>query len=243
MGQRRILSGIILLFVLVNSCFGQNNSYVERTNGFLGLQVGVPTKATQPAIKNNMGNTGFGAGFMFLTNPFSWGRNKRNSPLRIGAGLGYTYYGRFLTKVNINGYQGDYKTAYGILDLNGVLQFRPQVTSSIQPFVEILAGGNFYISTIRENLGAIESALGIPAFELDAYSSASFNKGAAIGFSFGRKHQDRARFTIRGSYNIGSAIKYIVRNSLQYDQSTGLMEYAVGKAPVRYFLIQAGIGF
>jgi len=242
MGQKRILSGIIVLFVLTNSCFGQQSAYVEKMNGFLGLQVGVPTKDMQPAIRNKMGNTGFGAGFMFLTNPFSWGRNKRNSPLRIGAELGYTYYGRFLTKVDINGYQGDYKTAYGILDLNGVIQFRPQVESSVQPFVELFAGGNFYLSTIRENLNAIESALGIPAFELDSYSSASFNKGAAIGFSFGRRHENNARFTIRGSFNIGSDIKYIVRNSLQYNQTTGFMEYSVGKAPVKYFLIQAGIG-
>lgn len=244
MRHRRIISLLVLSFFCINLCYGQTeDSYVEKANGFLGLQVGVPTRNMQPAIKNNMGNTGFGLSFIGLTNPFSWGRNKRNSALRIGAELGYTYYGRFITDVNIGGYRGDYKTAYGILNLNGIVQLRPQIPAGIQPFVEVLAGGSFYLSTIRENLGAIESALGIPPFELETYSSASFNKGAAIGFSFGKARYSQARFTIRGSYNIGSNIKYVVRNSLEYNQSTGYMEYAVGKAPVKYFLIQAGLTF
>ena len=67
-----------------------------------------------------MGNLGFGAGFAVLSNPFTWGKNKRNSPLRIGGEAGYTYYGRFLSEVNINGYKGDYKTSYGILQLNAI---------------------------------------------------------------------------------------------------------------------------
>ena len=79
---------------------------VEAVNGFLALQIGIPSKGMQEAIKNDMGNLGFGGGFAVLTNPFSWGRNKRNSPLRIGGEAGYTYYGRFLTEVNVNGYPG-----------------------------------------------------------------------------------------------------------------------------------------
>lgn len=216
---------------------------VEKVNGFIGLQVGLPTRDMQPAIKNNMGNAGFGIGGTVLTNPFSWGRNKRNSVLRIGAELGYAYYGRFITKVDIRGYRGDYKTSYGILNLNGVLQLRPFEEAPVRPFFELIAGGSFYISQIRENLDAIETALGIPAFELEAYSSASFNKGAAFGFSIGKRRDGKGCLTLRGSYNVGSDIKYIVRNSLQYNSTNGYMEYSVGKAPVRYFLVQAGIGF
>jgi hypothetical protein len=216
---------------------------VEKVNGFIGLQVGIPTRDMQPAIKNNMGNTGFGIGGTVLANPFSWGRNKRNSVLRIGAELGYTYYGRFITKVDIRGYRGDYKTSYGILNLNGILQVRPFAEAPVRPFFEVIAGGSFYISQIRENLDAIETALGIPSFELEAYSSASFNKGAAVGFSIGKRRDGKGNLTVRGSYNIGSDIKYIVRNSLQYNSASGYMEYSVGKAPVKYFLLQAGIGF
>ncbi|MET0464755.1 MAG: hypothetical protein ABW007_16455 [Chitinophagaceae bacterium] len=242
---------IRLLFIVTLGIIGSSFSgtaqtterLVEKVNGFIGLQVGLPARYMQPAIRNNMGNTGFGIGGMVLSNPFSWGRNKRNSALRIGAELGYTYYGRFITKVDIRGYRGDYKTSYGILNLNGVLQLRPFAEAPLRPFFEIIAGGSFYISQIRENLDAIETALGIPAFELEAYSSASFNKGAAVGFSFGKRRDGRGCLTVRGSYNIGSDIKYIVRNSLQYNSANGYMEYAVGKAPVRYFLVQAGIGF
>jgi hypothetical protein len=216
---------------------------VEKVNGFIGLQVGIPAREMQPAIKNNMGDVGFGIGATVLTNPFSWGRNKRNSVLRIGGELGYTYYGRFITKVDIRGYRGDYKTSYGILNLNGVLQLRPFAEAPLRPFFELIAGGSFYISQIRENLDAIETALGIQAFDLEAYSSASFNKGVAVGFSIGKRRDGRGCLTVRGSYNIGSDIKYIVRNSLQYNSANGYMEYSVGKAPVRYFLVQAGIGF
>lgn len=216
---------------------------VQSINGFFALQVGVPTKEMQSAIRNNMGNTGIGGALMVLSNPFAWGKNKRNSCLRVGAELGYTYYGRFLTDVNVGGYRGDYKTSYGIMQLNGVIQLRPKVPERVNPFAEILAGGNFYFSSIRENLDAIESALGIQAFDLGGYSSASFNKGVAVGCSFGNPKKHKGAFvTLRVSYNWGSDIKYVERNSLAYNPNSGNLEYSVGRAPVRYFMVQLGIG-
>jgi hypothetical protein len=217
--------------------------YIQKGNGLLALQVGIPSKAMQEAVENKMGNLGFGLGLSLLTNPFSWGRNKRNSPLRIGGEAGYTYYGRFLSNVNINGFSGNYKTSYGIVQLNGLLQLRPSVPEKLSPFLEILAGGNFYLSTTKENLSAIESGLGIQAFDMGSYSSASFNKGVAIGCSFGKPREEQARFTLRLSYNWATSIKYVVRNSLDYNPSSGQLEYFVGRAPVRYLLVQAGIGF
>lgn len=217
---------------------------VESINGIFAFQVGIPSKKMQAAIQNEMGNLGFGAGLMVLTNPFSWGKNKRNSPLRLGAELGYTYYGRFLSEVNINGYRGDYKTSYGILNLNGVLQLRASQQEAINPFIEFLVGGNFYLSSMRENLDVIESSLGIQPVDMGGYSSASFNKGVAVGMSIGNPQKKKAaRFTLRVSYNWGSDIKYVVRNSLIYDRSNGSLSYAVGKAPVRYLMAQIGIGF
>lgn len=216
---------------------------IETVNGFLAFQVGIPSASMQKAIKNNMGNMGFGAGFTLLSNPFTWGKNKRNSPVRIGGEAGYTYYGRFLSEVNINGYKGDYKTSYGILQLNALLQLRPKQTEAITPFLEILAGGNFYLSRIKDNLDFIESSLGIETFDLDSYSSASFNKGFAVGCYIGN-HQKKgaARFAIRLSYNRGSSIKYVVRNSLAYDPNTNWLGYKVDKAPVSYFMVQVGVG-
>lgn len=220
-----------------------NKEHIESVNGFLALQIGIPSKTMQKAIKNNMGNLGFGGGFAAVSNPFTWGKNKRNSPLRIGGELGYTYYGRFLSEVAINGYSGDYKTSYGILQINALLQLRPQMPEAITPFIEILAGGNFYLSTIKENLAAIESALGIQPFELDGYSSASFNKGLAVGCYIGnQQRKDAARFVLRVSYNRGNTIKYVVRNSLVYNAATNRLEYEVDKAPVNYFMVQVGIG-
>ena len=216
---------------------------IETVNGFLAFQVGVPSVSMQKAIKNNMGNMGFGAGVCVLSNPFTWGKNKRNGPLRIGGEAGYTYYGRFLSEVDINGYKGDYKTSYGIFQLNALLQFRPERLEAITPFFEILAGGNFYISRIKENLDFIETSLGIKTFDLNSYSSASFNKGIAVGCYIGNyQKKDKARFTLRISYNRGSNIKYVVRNSLAYNPATNWLGYEVGKAPVSYFMVQIGIG-
>jgi hypothetical protein len=236
---------ILLAFFYSQSVHSQqgDRKYIQRGNGFLALQVGIPSKAMQEAVENKMGNLGFGLGLSLLTNPFSWGRNKRNSPLRIGGEAGYTYYGRFLSKVNINGFSGNYKTSYGIVQLNGLLQLRPSEPEKVSPFLEILAGGNFYLSTTKENLSAIESSLGIQAFDMGSYSSASFNKGVAIGCSFGKPKEEQARFTLRLSYNWATSIKYIVRNSLAYNSSSGQLEYYVGRAPVRYLLVQAGLGF
>ena len=215
---------------------------VEYVNGFIALQVGIPSGGMQKAIQNNMGNTGFGGGFCLLTNPFSWGKNKRNGPLRIGVDAGYTYYGRFLSEVTINGYEGDYKTSYGILQANALLQLRPKTIEAITPFIEILAGGNFYLSTIKENLDLIETSLGVETPDLDSYSSASFNKGLAVGCYIGNHQKKGARFTLRISYNRGSSIKYVVRNSLAYDPGNNGLSYEVGKAPVSYLLVQVGIG-
>ncbi|MEO8405891.1 MAG: hypothetical protein ABI480_14895 [Chitinophagaceae bacterium] len=216
---------------------------VEAANGLFALQVGFPSKAMQEAVKNKMGNLGFGLGICGLTNPFSWGHNKRNSPLRIGGEAGYSYYGRFLSEVNINGNSGSYKTSYGILQLNGIIQLRPAEPEVVTPFIELLAGGNFYLSTTKENLNAIESSLGVPSFDFGGYSSVGFNKGIAFGCTFGRKKEDEPRFTFRVSYNRGNSIKYVIRNSLAYNSSNGQLEYYVGRAPVRYFMAQVGVAF
>jgi hypothetical protein len=236
---------LLIAFFYSQSAHAQQGErkYIQKGNGLLALQVGIPSKAMQEAVENKMGNLGFGLGLSLLTNPFSWGRNKRNSPLRIGGEAGYTYYGRFLSNVNINGFSGNYKTSYGIVQLNGLLQLRPSEPEKVSPFLEILAGGNFYLSTTKENLSAIESSLGIQAFDMGSYSSASFNKGVAIGCSFGKPKEEQARFTLRLSYNWATSIKYIVRNSLAYNSASGQLEYYVGRAPVRYLLVQAGIGF
>jgi hypothetical protein len=236
---------IILALLILNSSNAQSGhqQYIEKGNGLIALQVGIPSKAMQAAIANKMANLGFGVGVSGFTNPFSWGRNKRNSPLRIGGEAGYTYYGRFLSDVNINGSRGDYKTSYGIVQLNAILQLRPSLPEVVSPFLEVLGGGNFYLSTTKENLTAIESSLGITAFDMGSYSSASFNKGVAVGCSFGKPHRDQAGFTLRLSYNWGKDIKYVVRNSLAYNPSNGHLEYYTGSAPVRYLMAQLGIGF
>lgn len=244
--MRRGFVCLVLLFTTMLTAQGQDDDrpeHVEKVNGLIGLQVGIPSQSMQRAIKNNMGDLGFGAGITVLTNPFSWGRNKRNSPLRIGGEVGYTYYGRFLTGVSIGGYGGDYKTSYGILQLNAIVQLRLKEPEFFTPFIEGLVGGSFYISSTRENLSAIESGLGIQPFDFGGYSSASFNKGVAIGATIGKVKYDNSRFTIRASYNWGTKIKYVERNSLSYNPSSGRLEYFVGEAPVRYILVQLGIGF
>ncbi|HEY6502489.1 MAG TPA: hypothetical protein VIZ28_00820, partial [Chitinophagaceae bacterium] len=177
---------------------------VEDINVLLAFQVGIPSKEMLEAIKNNMGNTGFGGALCILTNPFTWGKNKRNSPLRIGAEIGYTYYGRFISNVNINGYNGSYKTSYGILHANALFRLMPSTPAPVRPFIEALIGGNFYLSNIKENLDAIETALGLEGFDIDNYASSGFNKGVAIGCGFGgKKKKDSGKFILRVSYNWG----------------------------------------
>jgi hypothetical protein len=131
---------ILLAFFFFQSTHAQtgHRKYIQKANGLIALQVGIPSKAMQEAVENKMGNLGFGLGISGVTNPFSWGRNKRNSPLRIGGEAGYTYYGRFLSEVNINGTRGDYKTSYGIVQLNGLIQLRPSEPEKISPFLEVL---------------------------------------------------------------------------------------------------------
>jgi hypothetical protein len=212
------------------------------TDFLFGLQVGVPSKEMKPAIHNQMGDVGFGAGLMVLSDPFMWGKNKRESVLRLGGGLGYTYYGRFKTDLNVNGYSGSLKTAYGILDAKAMLRFRPQLNRGINPFADIQAGGDFYMSTTSDDLNAIESALGLENTDFESTSSAAFTKGLGGGIAIGSKDPEQAKFVVRVMYNWGSKVKYIVRNSVEYHPSENALTYQTARAPVRYVMLQVGIG-
>jgi hypothetical protein len=215
---------------------------VSRMDASLTFQLGIPTVAMQRAIENHMGNLGFGASLLLASNPFTWGSKAKNAPLRLGAEIGYTYYGRFISYVTINGYTGDYKTSYGIANLNAIVRFRPPATGNFNPFVDVIAGGNFYLSSTTENLDVIESALGIEKLDFGGTTSVGFNKGIGFGFTAGSSKTDRARFVLRATYNRGSSIKYVVRNSLSYDPGSHNLIYQRGSAPVEYFMIQVGIG-
>ena len=245
---KRNLAGLTLLGFFISPAGAQeitvDKKDIESINGMFAFQVGLPTNKMQEAIQNKMGDAGFGGALMILSNPATWGKNKKNSPVRLGVEAGYTYYGRFITDVEVGGYHGDYKTSYGIIQLNGIFQIRPRVREKITPFIELLAGGNFYISTIKENFGVIESALGIDNIDLESHSSASFNKGIAVGGYFGKpKKTGDGKFALRLSYNRGGDISYVVRNSVVYNPSNGRIEYEVGEAPANYFMVQIGVGF
>jgi len=248
MKLKRYLIYVMLFAFSMSTASGQetpvNKEGIEIFNGMFAFQVGLPTNKMQEAIQNKMGDAGFGGALMILSNPAAWGKNKKNSALRLGVEAGYTYYGRFITDVEVGGYHGDYKTSYGIIQLNGILQIRPRIREKVTPFVELLAGGNFYISTIKENFGVIESALGIENIDFESHSSASFNKGIAVGCYLGKpKKVGDGKFALRLSYNRGGDISYVVRNSVVYNPSNGRIEYEVGEAPANYFMVQIGVGF
>jgi hypothetical protein len=216
---------------------------VSKGDFLLGLSGGVPSEAMKPAIKNNMGNLGFGVSILYVSNPFTWGKNKSNSPFRIGGEAGYTYYGRFLTDVKINGYDGSFKTSYGILHLNAVLRLRPAETKTFTPFADIFGGGNFYLSSTKENLNVIESSLGIEEIDLGGTSSSSLIRGIGAGFMIGKSADpQKGKLTVRTTYTWGKRIKYIERNSLSYNSNTRELNYTEGRAPLRYFLLQVGLG-
>jgi len=237
----------LLTFVILHLHLAAQDSVNERskvqTGDFLlGAQFAFPGNEMKKAVRNKMADVGVGASLYYLTNPLSWGKNKRNSPVRIGGELAYTYYGRFITDVTAGGYDGSYKTSYGILNLNAIFRLRPPNVTPVVPFVDVLAGGNFYISTMRENLGAIETALGLDPTDFGGYSSSSFNKGIGGGISIGSTETQKARLVIRVTFNWGSDIKYVVRNSVTYDPGNNSLNYEVGRAPVRYMLVQIGVG-
>lgn len=207
-----------------------------------GLQVGVPSREMRPAIKNRMGDIGFGVTVLVLSDPATWGKTKGQSDFRIGGGLGYTYYGRFKTESEINNYTGNLKTAYGIFDAKVIGRFRPQMNYGIHPFADVQAGVDVYTSTTSEDLSAIESGLGVEPIDLDNTASASFTKGIGGGVAIGSRNPKKGKLVIRAMYNWGSRVKYVVRNSLVYDRAENTIYYERGKAPVRYVAIQVGIG-
>jgi hypothetical protein len=238
---------LVLSILTVNLLTAQDSiparsTTVQNGDFLLGLQLAFPGNEMKKAVRNKMANVGVGGTLYYLTNPLTWGKNKRNSAIRIGGELAYSYYGRFITDVSIGGYQGSYKTSYGILNLNAIFRLRPPHVTPVVPFVDLIAGGNFYISSTKENLDAIESAFGLEAVNFGGYSSSSFNKGIAAGISIGGNQVHKARFVLRVSCNWGSDIKYVVRNSVAYDPGSNELVYEIGKAPVRYVLVQMGIG-
>ena len=154
----------LLLFTTHSYCQDSldNHSGQKIPSGEFSLSVyaGVPSEAMRKAIRNNMGNLGLGMSLQVLFNPFIWGKNNREGPLRLGAEIGYTYYGRFKSELDINGYRGDYKTGYGIGGMNAILGFRPGPRNNVTPFVDVTGGFDLYLSRTTDNLTVIESALG-----------------------------------------------------------------------------------
>jgi hypothetical protein len=234
--------GFVLLSLTVLSQDDEGEKVQSHFDLLIGANIGIPFPEMKKAIKNNMGDAGFGISLLYLSNPMSWGKQKKASPIRLGGEIGYTYYGRFKTQVFANGYAGDYKTSYGIAKLHAVLRLRPAYTHTFTPFMDVFAGGNFYLSVIKENLGFLESSLGLQSFDFGGTSSASFTKGVAAGFSVGSLKSDKGRFVFRISYTDGSSIRYVVRNSLQYDPNYNQLTYQEGRAPLRYIMIELGIG-
>ncbi len=233
------------VIVAVHTVTAQKKRYVNNTEYMLGANIGLPLSAMKPAIKNKMGDAGFGVSFLLLSNPMSWGKGKSSntSPLRIGGEVGYTYYGRFKTEVDIQGNKGNYKTSYGIAKLNAVVRLRPSHTEVFTPFADVFAGGNFYLSSVKQDLSFIESALGLQSPDLGGQNSAVFVKGIAVGFTAGSTRRDAERFFFRLSYSMGSQVNYIVRDSLDYDPGSNSLYYYIGTAPVKYFMVELGVSF
>jgi len=225
-----------------NSDVSLTNPNISNRDVAILFGVGIPSKDMKELTRNNMFGMGFGGSIYFLSNPGTWGKKNKNSMLRIGGELGYTYYGRFLTEANIGGYSGNYKTSYGIGHLNAVLRLRPAEVLPVVPFVDLFVGGNFYFSTIKENLNAIETSLGLESVDFGGTSSASFVKGIGAGISIGSRNAQKTRLVLRATYTKGRTLQYIVRNSLEFDPSRNSLSYQTGRAPVQYILVQIGVG-
>jgi hypothetical protein len=203
-------------------------SSILSSETFLSVQVGMPTEAMQPAIRNNMLNKGFGLSLSHVWNPGTWFHQRNNSPFRLGFDAGYTYYGRFK--------RDGIKTSYGIIHTMAALRLRPPRPMRFTPYLEITAGGNYYVSEIKEDLDFAGSTIYDPAIFGDV-NSAAFCKGLAVGFSLGKMKE---HFHFRFGYTRGSSVRYIVRNSVS--GGGGYITYETGRAPVEYFAVQIGIG-
>jgi hypothetical protein len=189
----------------------------------VSLNIGMPTRAMQPAIRNNMFNLGFGLSVLAVYNPF-----KKSGILRLGGEIGYTYYGRFKS--------GGLKTSYGIAHLAPVIRLRPDIASPLVPFFDIFAGGDFYISDTKEDLDALATIAGIESYDFRSTISASFVKGLATGLMIRFSQNATSRLLLRLSYARGTRIQYVDRKSV--DPAYGFLQ---GRAPVEYFAIQVGI--
>ncbi|HJW17291.1 MAG TPA: hypothetical protein VJ499_09220 [Flavisolibacter sp.] len=189
----------------------------------IALNIGMPSRAMQQSIRNNMFNKGFGLSVLVVYNPF-----KHASVFRLGGEIGYTYYGRFKS--------GGLKTSYGIAHLVPVIRLRPDISTSIIPFADVFAGGDFYISNTKQDLDALETIAGIESYDFGSTISASFVKGLATGLMIRFSKTATSRLLLRFCYARGTPIKYVDRASV--DPVYGFLE---GRSPVEYFAIQLGI--
>ena len=135
-----------------NSDVSLTNPNISNRDVAILFGVGIPLKDMKELTRNNMFGMGFGGSIYFLSNPGTWGKKNKNSMLRIGGELGYTYYGRFLTEANIGGYSGNYKTSYGIGHLSAVLRLRPLKCSLLFPLSTFLLGAIFIFLQSRKIL-------------------------------------------------------------------------------------------
>ena len=242
--RRVFISSCFLFFCF--SAFCQHDLSSRKSWGKKGpddvlvaINVGGALGETKKAVQNHMGNLGFGASLEVLWDPFRWGGGK--GPIRFGGDISYSYYGRFISDVDINGYHGDYKTSYGIGRINAIFRLRPPNDSKFIPFADVFFGGNLYEADTKENLNAIETALGFKSESFGGKSSFGLNKGIALGFYIPAGEEDLCK--IRVSYNWGTPVYYVVRNSVTYDAGSNRLVYQTGRAVLNYVLVEVGIGF
>jgi hypothetical protein len=231
---------IILLFIcaaFIPNCFSQDSAVIEKSpeitiqpddhEGFLGVHLVIPSAKMRPAVSNNMGDLGFGLAFQMLSDPATWSRREKYSCFRLGAGISYTYFGRYHTDVDFN----RLKTTYGIFNLNAVFRLRPFNDRKILPYLELFTGLSTYFSSTKWTKGSIASD--DDGF-LGAVTNSSLNKGIAVGLNF--SNAKNPGWSLRAGYQWAGDLRYVVRNSIVY-QSPDKFNYREAYAPVQYFTL------
>ncbi len=232
---------ITLLFVLISlvTVFGQkyDSSKFSFINFYFNTQTAIPSKEFREAMKNDVGNLGFGLTTGIVISPLL---ENKPSPILLGLDFGYFKYGQ--DKQQATGTSPPLKTTWNVFTWNGLARLRPRFQrGSITPFIDGLLGVKLYNTKTKIDKNVIDFIFNDDQPEvINNVKHFGLNYGLGAGFYSNPKKQVSPGFTMRVLYLWGDEATYVVRNSVQVT-SSGNVTFETARANTSMVMIQLGI--
>lgn len=190
-----LLMSFVCLQGLAQEYIETEDNGVPKGELWLGLQVAVPTGDFAASIDRNFA---YGGNIGYVGSP-----SKKSQFFQIGADISVLYMGKDKKEI------GDLrvKTTNTAFFTHLVARFRVETESFIKPYVDIMGGGKFFLTTTKYNNDVVQTLLDLENDEIfGEQSNGAWSYGTGLGFTM-KKSSISLDFKV--IYLRGSGLNYI----------------------------------